>query len=123
MNNNKAKNDGRAWNRRKGRTKIIKNEGKIKPAMSNKPKKDRAKLKSIKAIKKVFGSEDGVWVTMAEKAKEGSTRHMEMLMGYAYGKAGESRSTAPQLPQAPVINFINGPKPVDNTIDITPEDE
>ena len=35
MNNNKRQNDGRKYNKRKGRVKIIKNEGQVsKPQMS-----------------------------------------------------------------------------------------
>jgi hypothetical protein len=57
-NNNKRQNDGRKYNKRKGRVKIIKNEGQISKPQVNKAKKDRAQQLSQKAIKNIFGSGD-----------------------------------------------------------------
>ena len=126
-NNNKRKNDGRKYNKRKGRVKMIKNDGQVSKPQVTKAKKDRAKQLSQKAIKNVFGNEDAIWDEIAKAAKNGSYKHLEMLMNYSYGKSGENRSdTKPQL-KAPVIQFINNtgeqPKQIDNTIDIDHEEE
>jgi hypothetical protein len=93
----------------------------------NKAKKDRAQQLSQKAIKNIFGSEDAVWDEVAKAAKDGSYKHLEMLMNYTYGKSGDNRSDAkPQL-KAPVIQFINNTgaqtKQIDNTIDVEHEEE
>ena len=126
-NNNKRKNDGRKYNKRKGRVKMIKNDGQVSKPQLTKAKKDRAKQLSQKAIKNVFGNEDAIWDEIAKAAKNGSYKHLEMLMNYSYGKSGENRSdTKPQL-KAPVIQFINNTgeqtKQIDNTIDIDHEEE
>jgi hypothetical protein len=126
-NNNKRQNDGRKYNKRKGRVKIIKNEGQVSKPQVNRAKKDRAKQLSQKAIKNIFGSEDAIWDEVAKAAKDGSYKHLEMLMNYTYGKSGENRAEAkPQL-KAPVIQFINNtgeqPKQIDNTIDVDHEEE
>lgn len=126
-NNNKRKNDGRKYNKRKGRVKMIKNDGQVSKPQVTKAKKDRAKQLSQKAIKNVFGNEDAIWDEIAKAAKNGSYKHLEMLMNYSYGKSGENRSdTKPQV-KAPVIQFINNtgeqPKQIDNTIDIDHEEE
>jgi hypothetical protein len=126
-NNNKRKNDGRKYNKRKGRVKMIKNDGQVSKPQVTKAKKDRAKQLSQKAIKNVFGNEDAIWDEIAKAAKNGSYKHLEMLMNYSYGKSGENRSdTKPQL-KAPVIQFINNTgeqtKQIDNTIDIDHEEE
>lgn len=126
-NNNKRKNDGRKYNKRKGRVKMIKNDGQVSKPQVTKAKKDRAKQLSQKAIKNIFGNEDAIWDEIAKAAKNGSYKHLEMLMNYSYGKSGENRSdTKPQL-KAPVIQFINNTgeqtKQIDNTIDIDHEEE
>ena len=126
-NNNKRKNDGRKYNKRKGRVKMIKNDGQVSKPQVTKAKKDRAKQLSQKAIKNVFGNEDAIWDEIAKAAKNGSYKHLEMLMNYSYGKSGENRSdTKPQV-KAPVIQFINNTgeqtKQIDNTIDIDHEEE
>jgi len=126
-NNNKRKNDGRKYNKRKGRVKMIKNNGQVSKPKMTKAKKDRAKQLSQKAIKNIFGSEDAIWDEVAKAAKDGSYRHLEMLMNYSYGKSGENRSENKPQVKAPVIQFINNtgeqPKQIDNTIDIDHEEE
>ena len=127
MNNNKRQNDGRKYNKRKGRVKIIKNEGQVSKPQMSKAKKDRAKQLSQKAIKNIFGSEDAIWDEVAKAAKDGSYKHLEMLMNYSYGKSGENREAARPQNKPPVIQFINNagevPKQIDNTIDIDHEEE
>ena len=126
-NNNKRKNDGRKYNKRKGRVKMIKNDGQVSKPQVTKAKKDRAKQLSQKAIKNVFGNEDAIWDEIAKAAKNGSYKHLEMLMNYSYGKSGENRSENKPKVKAPVIQFINNtgeqPKQIDNTIDIDHEEE
>lgn len=127
MNNNKRPNDGRKYNKRKGRTKIIKKNTNLPAPKVNRAKKDRAKKLSDKAIKNVFGSEDAIWDEIAKQAKEGSYRHLEMLMNYAYGKSGENREKQSPTTKPPVIQFINNasePQRLEgNTIDIDHSEE
>jgi len=125
-NNNKRTNDGRKYNKRKDRVKVIRNEGQVSKPQITKAKKNRAQQLSQKAIRNIFGSEDAVWDEVAKAAKDGSYKHLEMLMNYSYGKSGDNKaSVKPQL-KAPVIQFINNtgePKQVDNTIDVNHEEE
>jgi len=123
-NNNKKPNDGRKNNKRKGRTKIIRNDS-ITPSRVNTAKKSRAKLLSKKAIRNIFGSEDGVWDSLAKLAQDGNIKALEMLLQYQYGKAGEKTETRTATTKAPVINFNvtpQEPPQLDNTIDITEEE-
>lgn len=124
-NNNKRKLDGRKNNKRMERTKIMKSDS-LPPAKATPAKRSRAKKLSNKAIKNIFGSEDGIWDKLAEQALEGNMKAMEMLLQYQYGKAGEQKSYTPTSSKAPIIQFVNQvnqPKEVDNTIDITPDEE
>ena len=124
MSNNKRPKDGRKYNKRKGRTKIIANKS-LPPAKVNTAKKNRAKMLSAKAIKNVFGSEDGIWDTIAEMGKEGNMKAIEMIMQYQYGKAGEVKESRVKSNKAPIINFNVTPSEqpqIENTIDITEEE-
>lgn len=124
-NNNKRKLDGRRNNKRMVRTKIMKSDS-LPPAKITPAKKNRAKQLSNKAIKNIFGSEDGIWDALAEQAMSGNMKAMEMLLQYQYGKAGEQRQQTQTTSKAPIIQFVNQvnqPKEIDNTIDITPEEE
>jgi hypothetical protein len=124
-NNNKRKLDGRRNNKRMVRTKIMKSDS-LPPAKTTPAKKNRAKQLSNKAIKNIFGSEDGIWDALAEQAMSGNMKAMEMLLQYQYGKAGEQRQQTQTTSKAPIIQFVNQvnqPKEIDNTIDITPEEE
>jgi hypothetical protein len=102
-------------------------EGQVSKPQMTKAKKDRAKQLSQKAIKNIFGSEDAIWDEVAKAAKDGSYKHLEMLMNYSYGKSGENRAEARPQHKPPVIQFINNageqPKQIDNTIDIDHEEE
>jgi len=121
-NNNKRKNDGRKNNKRKDRIKIIKDKNLPAP-MVNKAKKDRAKLYSKKAISNVFGSEDGVWESLASMAAEGNIKAMEMLLTYQYGKAGEAKEQRAPTSKAPIIQFnVQNPPKDEKIIDITEEE-
>ena len=125
-NNNKRKNDGRKYNKRKGRVKVIRNEGQLPAPRINKAKVDKAKKLAVKSIKDVFKSEDEIWKEIAKKAQEGSFNHLDMLMKYAYGKPGENKTSAPKSNKAPVIQFINQSNQdtsKEDVIDITHEEE
>lgn len=124
-NNNKRKMDGRRNNKRMVRTKIMKSDNLPAPQPTQ-AKKSRAKKLSNKAIKNIFGSEDGIWDKLAEQALDGNMKAMEMLLQYQYGKAGEAQREAPTRKAAPIIQFVNPiqqPTQIDDTIDITHEDE
>jgi hypothetical protein len=127
---NQKPTDGRKSNSRKQskqETKaIVKKAQSMTPAQINNAKKDRASTYALKAMKKVFGSESEAWETLAEKAKEGSFAHLNLLWQYKYGKPidKEKGNNAPTT-KAPVINFYNnGPEQpqIDNTIDIDHEE-
>jgi hypothetical protein len=120
-NNNKRKNDGRKNNKRKDRVKIIKTPSSGVP-MVNKAKKDRAKQYSKKAIGNVFGGEDGVWEHLANMAKEGNIKAIEMLLTYQYGRAGDTKPVSNTSVKAPVIQFNLQPKE-EKVIDITPNED
>ena len=123
-NNNKRKLDGRRNNKRMVRTKIMKSDS-LPPAKITPAKKNRAKQLSNKAIKNIFGSEDGIWDALAEQAMSGNMKAMEMLLQYQYGKAGEQRQQTQTTSKAPIIQFVNplGAPQVDDTIDITHEED
>lgn len=124
-NNNKRKLDGRRNNKRMARTKIMKSDS-LPPAKATPAKRSRAKRLSNKAIKNIFGSEDGIWDKLAEQALSGNMRAMEMLLQYQYGKAGEQRSSGPTSSKPPIIQFVNQvnkPTEIDNTIEIEHEED
>ena len=120
-NNNKRSNDGRKYNKRKDRVKIIKNDSVSLPK-ANKAKKDRAKQLSKKAITNIFRGEDGIWEHLATMAAEGNIKAMEMLLQYQYGKAGDAKPVANTSAKAPVIQFNVQPK-AEPVIDITPDED
>lgn len=125
---NLAKNDGRATNG-KGRpnSKVVKSRlQNTTPAKLNQAKKEQIGIYALNAMKKVFGSEEDAWMALAEQAKE-SFAHMNLLWQYRYGKPGEAakEDNTPKI-AAPVINFYAAPeqlKELENTIDITPEED
>ena len=113
--------DGRLHNKRKaGHQNVVKRASNV-----NKAKKSRQKELGLKAIKKTFGSELDLWMTLAEEAKS-SHNDRKLLIEYVYGKAGASGGlTQPQRGNAPTINFITNeaPKQDDSDIiDVTPEE-
>ena len=74
---------------------------------------------TLSALKKVFGSEEKMWVEVAKMAKGGSAKHWDYLMNYRYGKPKEMQQIDINTKvNIPVIDFAQ-PK----TIDITPENE
>ena len=80
--------------------------------------KDITRL-TLSALKKVFGSEEKMWVEVAKMAKGGSAKHWDYLMNYRYGKPKEMQQIDINTKvNIPVIDFTK-PK----TIDITPENE
>ena len=92
MNNNKRQNDGRKYNKRKGRVKIIKNEGQVSKPKITKAKKDRAKQLVTKGNKKYIWAVKMQYGMRSQKQqKMGVISTLEMLMNYSYGKSGENR--------------------------------
>ena len=63
------------------------NKGGGRPKKAN---EDRIRGFAIGAIKEVFGSEEGGWKYIAEKAKD-SYPHLNLLYSYAYGKPKETK--------------------------------
>ena len=125
---NLAKNDGRA-NNGKGRpsSKVVKSRlQNTTPAKLNQATKEQIGVYALNAMKKVFGSEEEAWMALAEQAKD-SFAHMNLLWQYRYGKPGEAakEDNTPKI-AAPVINFYAAPeqiKELEDTIDITPEED
>ena len=80
--------------------------------------KDMTRL-TLSALKKVFGSEEKMWIEVAKLAKGGSAKHWDYLMNYRYGKPKEMQQIDVNTKvNIPVIDFAQ-PK----TIDITPQNE
>jgi len=80
--------------------------------------KDMSRL-TLSALKKVFGSEEKMWIEVAKMAKDGSAKHWDYLMNYRYGKPKEMQQIDINTKvNIPVIDFAQ-PK----TIDITPQNE
>lgn len=123
---NQKPTDGRKNNSRKQSKEetraIVKKAQSMTPAQINNAKKDRASTYALKAMKKVFGSESEAWETLAEKAKEGSFAHLNLLWQYKYGKPiDKEKGNNVAATKAPVINFYNNApesKQIDNTIDV-----
>jgi hypothetical protein len=127
---NQKPTDGRKNNSRKQSKQetraIVKKAQSMTPAQINNAKKDRASTYALKAMKKVFGSESEAWETLAEKAKEGSFAHLNLLWQYKYGKPiDKEKGNNVATTKAPVINFYNNApeqKEIDNVIDIDHEE-
>ena len=74
---------------------------------------------TLSALKKIFGSEEKMWIEVAKLAKDGSAKHWDYIMNYRYGKPKEMQQIDINTKvNIPVIDFAK-PK----TIDITPENE
>ena len=119
------KNDGRRNNgRKKGDRPLAKTNA--TPAAINEAKKDRIGIYALNAMKEVFGSEEEAWAELAKQAKS-SFAHMKLLVEYKYGKPTESvdYTSGGQKLDIPITNIFAGTQQapeIDNTIDITPED-
>lgn len=119
------KNDGRRNNgRKKGDRPLAKTNA--TPAAINEAKKDRIGIYALNAMKEVFGSEEEAWAELAKQAKS-SFAHMKLLFEYKYGKPTESvdYTSGGQKLDIPITNIFAGTQQtpeIDNTIDITPED-
>lgn len=113
--------DGRKNNGRKPGEKLVKNQAKLTPAKLNKAKRDRMTVYATNAIISTYGSEEAFWEMMAGKARK-SFSHAKMVVEYAYGKPQDTVG-APTNNKAPTINFYNTKQPVDETIDISHEEE
>jgi hypothetical protein len=108
--------DGRKYNKRLPKKVKIKGQATSVPAKMNTAKKNRIKDYSVRAIKKVFGSEQEALEVLAEQSKD-SFQHMKLLLEYAYGKAGDNTEENRKVSNAPVINFFGElPKAEEQTI-------
>ena len=90
-----------------------------------KAKQNRNAIYATNAIREVFGSETEFWVHVAEKSKD-SFNHMKILTEYAFGKPsdGSSNGNSTGKLDIPIVNFFTGsPLQVENTIDITEDDQ
>ena len=114
--------DGRRNNKRLPKKVVLKESPTQHPAQMNEAKKSKIKDYSVKAIKKVFGSEQQAMELLAEQSKE-SFQHLKLLLEYAYGKAGEQPDEVKKTNTAPVINFFGElPKSNQDIIDVESED-
>ena len=121
------KNDARKYNKRLAPKPISTKDKMIAPAKTNKAKKERIESYAVSAMKEEFGSEREFFKYLAQQSKV-SFNAMKLFLEYAYGKPSDSidkeRRTSGKA--APTINFNMTHPPeleVDNTIDITEEDE
>jgi hypothetical protein len=120
------KNDGRKNNGRKKGDKYLK-KVEATPAKINDAKKDRIGIYALNAMKEVFGSEEEAWATLAKQARD-SFAHMKLLFEYKYGKPTENvdYTSGGQKLDIPITNIFAGTQStpqIDNTIDITPEED
>ncbi len=63
-------------------------------AGAGRPKKaDEEKVRGLilSAIKKKFGSEEGLWEHICDQAIDGCSKHMTLLLNYTYGKPTERK--------------------------------
>lgn len=114
--------DGRKNNKRLPKKVVLKESPTKYPAKMNQAKKNQVKDYSVKAIKKVFGSEEKAMEMLAEQSKE-SFQHLKLLLEYAYGKAGDQPDEIKKINNAPIINFFGElPQPKEDVIDVDSED-
>ncbi len=97
------------------------------PSQLNKAKKDRIGIYALNAMKKVFGSEEEAWESLAEQAQS-SFSHMNLLWQYRYGKPAEQGAGdgGEKKMNVPVINFYASTeqiKEVENTIEVEHEED
>jgi hypothetical protein len=90
--------DGRKYNRG-----TVGNKG-GRPKKADEEKTSHA---ALKAVIKVFGSEEGAFEFLASDAK-GSFPHLRLLMEYAYGKPTEKISQEVTMPQLPQFTWSSG---------------
>ena len=125
--NNIKPTDGRKGNgkNKQGIKAVQAKKASMTPAKLNQAKKDLIGTYALKAMKKVFGSEEEAWETLAEKAKD-SFAHMNLLFQYRYGKPMDKLPENNQdKNNAPVINFFASPQQIhemQETIDIDSEE-
>jgi hypothetical protein len=125
--NNIKPTDGRKGNgkNKQGIKAVQAKKASMTPAKLNQAKKDLIGTYALKAMKKVFGSEEEAWETLAEKAKD-SFAHMNLLFQYRYGKPMDKLPENNQdKNNAPIINFFASPQQIhemQETIDIDAEE-
>ena len=92
---------------------------------STRAKKERTIAEATKGVVDVYGSKQDLWKHIAEQSKD-SFNHLKLLLEYMEGKPTDGMaSSAPVKTDVPIINFFSGTqaKEVENTIDITPEED
>lgn len=68
---------------------------------------------TLAALKKIFGSEEKMWIEVAKLAKGGSAKHWDYIMNYRYGKPKEMQQIDVNTNvNIPVIDFTK-PKTID----------
>jgi hypothetical protein len=68
---------------------------------------------TLAALKKIFGSEEKMWIEVAKLAKGGSSKHWDYIMNYRYGKPKEMQQVDINTNvNIPVIDFAK-PKTID----------
>ena len=94
------------------------------PSALNKAKKDRVHIYALNAMKKVFGSEEKAWESLAEKAKE-SFPHLKLLFEYKYGKPEDVGLNDNPKVNINIKNLFAGnqDKEIPDVVDITEENE
>lgn len=91
--------------------------GQGRPRKINIKDKDMSNL-TLAALKKIFGSEEKMWIEVAKLAKEGSSKHWDYIMNYRYGKPKEMQQVDINTNvNIPVIDFAKR-----KTIDVEHEE-
>jgi hypothetical protein len=87
----------------------------ISRGQGRKPKAKEEDIKnfSLKAMKKVFGSEDKAWLKLAELSQN-SFPHLRLLWEYKYGKPKEQKDLNVKAEiNIPIVNFLDKEKTID----------
>ena len=62
---------------------------------AGRPKKadeEKARTLMLSAIRKVFGSEEDLWVHICTEAQQGCSKHTNLLLNHFYGKPTEKKT-------------------------------
>jgi len=97
-----------------------KNNGAVKGVSRGQGRPRKVKIKdkdmsnlTLAALKKIFGSEEKMWIEVAKLAKDGSSKHWDYIMNYRYGKPKEMQQVDINTNvNIPVIDFAK-PKTID----------
>tara|TARA_Y100000758_G_C15733044_1_gene305443 strand:+ start:127 stop:522 length:396 start_codon:yes stop_codon:yes gene_type:complete len=111
-------NDGR---RNNGRKKGVRNIDVLKatPSSINKAKQNRITIHTLNAITKIYGSEQGFWEDIADKAQKGSFPHAKLLASYRFGNPSDIVNENSKEVSINIKNLFTGNQ--DETIDLDEE--